>query len=46
MLPFAHAGHWIADLMIFVPVIGVAVWLAVTGLLDRRRNSRGNRLDH
>jgi|SoiMethySBSTD1v2_1073268.scaffolds.fasta_scaffold1206407_2 hypothetical protein len=38
MLPFAHAGHWIADLMVFAPVIGVAIWLAVAGIRDRRRN--------
>lgn len=38
MLPFAHAGHWITDLMIFAPVIGVGIWLVVESIRDRRRN--------
>jgi hypothetical protein len=38
MLPFAHTGHWIADLMVLAPVLGVAIWLAVAGIRDRRRS--------
>jgi hypothetical protein len=37
-LPIAHAGHWVADLIIFAPVVGVGIWMAVTGIRDRHRD--------
>jgi hypothetical protein len=35
MLPFAHATHWLADLMFLVPVVCVGIWLAIAGIRDR-----------
>jgi hypothetical protein len=37
-LPIAHAGHWVADLIIFAPVVGGGIWMAVTGIRDRHRD--------
>jgi hypothetical protein len=37
VIPFAHAGHWLADLVILAPVLGVAVWLIIVSILDKRR---------
>jgi hypothetical protein len=37
-LPVAHAGHWLADLIVFAPVLFVAVWLVVASIRDRRRS--------
>jgi hypothetical protein len=35
--PFAHAGHWLVDLVVFAPVLAAAVWLLVVSVRDRRR---------
>ena len=32
MLPFAHAGHWLANLIMLAPVLGVGIWLAVVAI--------------
>jgi hypothetical protein len=40
MLPFAHATHWIADLIFLAPLFAVGVWLAVAGIRDRRHRSQ------
>ena len=37
VIPFAHAGHWLADLVVLAPVLGVAVWLIIVSVLDKRR---------
>jgi hypothetical protein len=33
----AHAGHWAASLMYFLPVVGLVVFLVVQTMRDRRR---------
>jgi hypothetical protein len=38
ILPLAHAGHWLADLIIFLPVLVLGVWLLVAGIRDRNRS--------
>jgi hypothetical protein len=40
VVPFAHAGHILADLPIMAPVIVLAVWFLVAGIRDRRRRER------
>lgn len=37
LVPFAHAGHWLVQVVYFVPVIGFVVWLVITQIKDRRR---------
>ena len=37
MLQFAHAGHWLVDLIVFLPVLVVGVWLLVAGIRNRNR---------
>ena len=36
-LPFAHAGHWIVDLLTLAPVAVLAFWFLITGVRSRRR---------
>jgi hypothetical protein len=36
----AHAGHWIGSIAAVIPVIAIAVWIAVVTLRDRRRKKR------
>jgi hypothetical protein len=40
MLPFAHASHWLANLIMLAPILGVGFWLAVVGIRDRRQRSQ------
>lgn len=38
MMPvLAHAGHWLESVVYLVPIVGFALWLAVTAVKDRRR---------
>jgi hypothetical protein len=37
VLPIAHAGHVIVDLLTFSPVLVLIVWFAVISIRDRRR---------
>jgi hypothetical protein len=37
VLPVAHAGHVLVDLLTFSPVLVLVVWFAVIGIRDRRR---------
>ena len=39
MLVLAHAGHWLAQLMYVVPVVGIVAWLGVTTYRDRHRRA-------
>lgn len=32
----AHAGHWLLDSVVLLPVLLFGVWLAVTAIRDRR----------
>ena len=41
MVLFAHAGHILTTIAYFIPVVGFLVWLIVTQLKERRRDSRG-----
>ena len=36
-LVLAHTGHWLESLVYLVPIVGFAVWLAITAIKDRRR---------
>ena len=35
MLLIAHASHWLSNLIMLAPILGVGVWLAVVGIRDR-----------
>jgi hypothetical protein len=37
LFQLAHAGHWLVQVVYFVPVLGFIVWLVVTQIKDRRR---------
>ena len=37
VVPLAHAGHWLAELIYVVPVLAVVGWISVRSILDRRR---------
>jgi hypothetical protein len=37
LLPVAHTGHVIVDLLTFSPVLVLIVWFAVISVRDRRR---------
>jgi hypothetical protein len=36
-LPLAHAGHYVADLLTFVPVLVLVVWFLIVSVRDRHR---------
>jgi hypothetical protein len=36
MLPLAHAGHWISDVLYVAPLVGLLIWLGITNLKERR----------
>jgi hypothetical protein len=36
-LVLAHAGHWLESVVYLVPIVGFALWLAVTTIKDKRR---------
>jgi hypothetical protein len=38
VLPFAHAGHVLVDLLTMVPVVVLAGWFLVMAVRDRRRD--------
>jgi hypothetical protein len=40
-LPLAHAGHWLAQLLYFAPVLAVGGWIALQSLRDKRRGEDG-----
>jgi hypothetical protein len=40
MVPLAHVGHWLAELMYVMPVLAVVTWIAVRALLDKRAAAR------
>ena len=44
-LPLAHAGHVIADSLMFVPVLVLALWFVVVAIRDRRRDRRRDAAD-
>ena len=37
MVPLAHSGHWLAQVLYIVPVVAVVGWIAVKSLIDRRK---------
>ena len=47
MVPMAHAGHWLESVVYLVPIVGFALWLAVTTIKDRRsrRHAEGGDAD-
>ena len=36
LIPLAHPGHWLLDLLYVVPVLIVVGFIAVRAILDRR----------
>lgn len=40
MLPLAHSGHWLIDVLYVAPFAGLLIWLLVTTLKERRRQAR------
>ena len=40
---FAHAGHWLADLLFVAPVFLIVGWVLIANLRDRRREERSAR---
>jgi hypothetical protein len=44
MFPFAHAGHVLIDLPIFLgPVIAIGIWLKLAGWREKRDAKRKHR---
>ena len=39
VVPVAHAGHVIVDLLTFSPVLVLVVWFAAISIRDRRRSA-------
>ena len=39
LIPLAHAGHWIAELLYVVPVLAVVGWISIRAIIDRRRQA-------
>jgi hypothetical protein len=37
VLVLAHAGHWLADIVVFLPVVAFAVWFLAVTIRDRHR---------
>ena len=37
---FAHASHWLESVVYLIPIVGFAVWLAITTFKDRRERRR------
>ena len=42
MLPIAHAGHWIADLLYVLPLAVALGFLALQSIRDRRSEANGS----
>jgi hypothetical protein len=40
VLPLAHVGHWLANVMYVAPVVLIVAWLAVQAMRDRRAERR------
>jgi hypothetical protein len=39
-IPFAHAGHWIVDLLMLVPALLIALWFIGLAVRQRMRRER------
>ena len=39
-IPYAHAGHWLPDLLTIVPAAVIAVWFVTIAVRDRLRRRR------
>ena len=40
IVPTAHVGPWLAELMYVLPVLVIVVWISVRAILDRRAARR------
>lgn len=40
MLPIAHSGHWILDVLYVSPFVGLLIWLGLKTLRERRDAGR------
>jgi hypothetical protein len=38
IMVIAHAGHWLLDSAVFLPVVLFGIWLGIVTLRDRRKN--------
>ena len=36
LVPLAHPGHWLAELMYVMPVLAIVIWIAIKSFLDKR----------
>ncbi len=43
VLPLAHSGHWLVNLMYMAPVVGFLGWLGVITVRERREEKAGER---
>jgi hypothetical protein len=41
MMVLAHAGHWLESVVSLVPIVGFALWLAITTIKDKRSRRHG-----
>ncbi len=39
-VPFAHPGHWLAELLYVAPVLIIGGWIGIRSLLDKREERR------
>ena len=40
---FAHAGHWLADLLFVAPVFLIVGWVLIANLREKRRQGKSAR---
>jgi hypothetical protein len=40
IMPLAHAGHWLVNLIYMGPVIAIVAWISINSILERRRERR------
>jgi hypothetical protein len=39
-IPFAHAGHWLPDLLMVLPAALIALWFVALAIRQRSRRDR------
>ena len=44
MVPLAHSGHWLVNLIYVAPVLLVVAWIGINSIRDRRRERAGRRI--
>lgn len=41
LVPLAHPGHWLAELLYVLPVVVIVGWIGIQSLRDKRAARRG-----